>query len=102
MKLKEIINKTHDLDRIRYSALEVRKRLVGCVTEDQRNTARIYAGNWKKLMYSQEKLDHYKGFVKFVCRLTDRAEHEACKYYIDAVYDLLLSTINNTKNENDQ
>ena len=99
MKLKEFINKTHDLDRIRKSALEVKKHIVGCVTEDQRDTARKYIDNWKRLMYVQEKLDHYKGFAKFVCKLTDRAEHEACKYYIDAVYDLLLLTINKEEEE---
>ncbi len=95
MKLKEFVNKKHDTDKIVESALEVRKRIIKCVTEEQRETARNYVDNWKELMYYQEKLDQYKGFKKFACRLLGVDEHQKCICYINSVYDILMSMINN-------
>lgn len=95
MKLKEFINKKHDTDRIAESATEVRRHITGCVTEGQRETARNYVNSWRELMLYQEKLDQYKGFKKFACRLLGVDEHQKCICYINSVHDILMSTINN-------
>lgn len=95
MKLKEFINKKHNTDRIVESAMEVRRHITGCVTDEQRETARNYVRNWKEMMYRQEKLDQYKGFKKLVCNVLGIDEHQKCIYHIDSIYDMLMTTINN-------
>lgn len=94
MKLKEFINQKHDTDRIVKSALEIRKRITKCVTEEQRETARNYVDNWKRMTFYQENLNLYKGFAKLLCVLLGIEEHQKCIHQIECLHKMLITTIN--------
>lgn len=76
MKIKNLINKNHDIDFMLESMRKCRNTIESCITVEQLDTAERMTSNCLIMIYTKEHFHEYTSFVNLIMKITNKERFE--------------------------